>query len=577
MIAQTLVSTQITTMTVQIDESSVATITSTLSVFDPVGQVSTSVLGSSSVSATLPATETITTALTSLVSSFTTYSPITNVSTILSAGQQANSSAMLSATAFSMHSAYNTSTKSSYFAGRPSFLAGSVYATYTGSTSMPTGFVSVLNNTIGVPSNAATNVAITASISTDVASSFSSLFTGATTLTRVTATPVTSFILPSLTATAVASDTTADDSSTSTNVATSTSPIGEVPAVSSTAASHGPLLSVSISASLGLLNHDDNSASPAPTSGIEPVGSAADASMTTREPPSSTPSVATDVPLLSLSIGLLNHPGNSATPKPTSDVLTSTITGASDSRTAVTSAPSMPASTDAAQHGLQVTAGIDFPPLKARAVSNACGETGNFTLDFDDLPSFSTTDPYLPLSDAPPLPIPYHHFWFSNNFVYAPLPSEPFAPVSGSHLLVFLPKDDVGVAASQEPPAEFSVGPKSGNSSFWFDAYSMFLGCDDQGSDACVIEITGYTTGNLSSSQAQSSVQVAVLQSCSTLAATSCKLAQVVLDPPMRALSGISINAYTSGGVASVLYMDNVNLGWTDNSCQAGLQRESTR
>jgi hypothetical protein len=59
-------------------------------------------------------------------------------------------------------------------------------------------------------------------------------------------------------------------------------------------------------------------------------------------------------------------------------------------------------------------------------------------INFDDLPNFMPTENDTAITQAPPIQNPYHHLTFSDGYVYAPAPSEPYAPVSSPHLAVFL-------------------------------------------------------------------------------------------------------------------------------------------
>jgi len=199
-----------------------------------------------------------------------------------------------------------------------------------------------------------------------------------------------------------------------------------------------------------------------------------------------------------------------------------------------------------------------------------CGQHGNFTLTFDDLPNFVPSNQNLTgITQAPPVPNPYNHLTFSNGYVYAPSPSEPFVPASSPHLAVFLGNAS-GVTARSTKPGEIADGPYEAMSAFWFNATSAFLGCDNAGPNDCTMVMSGYTWSQSNGSEVLSYSQNATLPPCPSL--KNCQLGQVFFPTSFTGLSGLQIQAFV-GNDQRMFFMDNLALGWYNETCEAGLTR----
>ncbi|KAK0363984.1 hypothetical protein LTR02_003752 [Friedmanniomyces endolithicus] len=195
-----------------------------------------------------------------------------------------------------------------------------------------------------------------------------------------------------------------------------------------------------------------------------------------------------------------------------------------------------------------------FPASSATATPTACGEHGNFTMTFDDLPNFvpnkqNKTD----ITQAPPIPNPYHHLTFSNGYVYGPQPSVPYLPSSAPHLAVFLANGS-GMTASSMQPGEVGDGPYESMSAFWFDAFIF----------------TGYTWSPDAKNEIATYTQNATLAPCPSSA--NCQLQHVSFPTSFRGLSGVRMQAFV-GNEPRMFFMDDMKLGWSNNTCQAGLTR----
>jgi hypothetical protein len=208
----------------------------------------------------------------------------------------------------------------------------------------------------------------------------------------------------------------------------------------------------------------------------------------------------------------------------------------------------------------------------------ACGEHGDFVLNFDDLPSFSADDD---VTQAPPIFSPYHHLTFSNGYVHAPASKQPFAPHSGDQLAVFLAPSNgtndtnwhqTGMSAvvPRTDPGEISDGPYDGLSAFCFNAQGAWLGCDNDGPEPCVFNVTGSTWDSKIGDDVETYNTQIELPACPNF--KDCKLQHVDFPDNFRGLSGIQIQAFANNKPV-MFFMDDLALSWFDNSCEAGMQR----
>jgi len=207
---------------------------------------------------------------------------------------------------------------------------------------------------------------------------------------------------------------------------------------------------------------------------------------------------------------------------------------------------------------------------------SVCGESGNFTLTWDDLPSFRATDPAA--GDFPLLSNPYHHFFLANGFVYygpSMITADAWTPTSQPYMAIFVPENSD--APTSNPYAgipklgEITAGPRMNMPIFWFDAFSANVGCDDGGLNDCEMTITGYKYNNATHGEVIAATQKTSIPKCPTYA--NCDLKFVQLDGAFRGLSGIQFEGTANGVANRTFALDNLALGWSDNTCQAGLAR----
>ncbi|KAG9674986.1 hypothetical protein KCU95_g9332, partial [Aureobasidium melanogenum] len=208
---------------------------------------------------------------------------------------------------------------------------------------------------------------------------------------------------------------------------------------------------------------------------------------------------------------------------------------------------------------------------------SVCGEHGDFTLTWDDEPNFLPTEPITVSSQASPVSNPYHHLYFSDGFVYAPPPSMPFLPVSPPHLVMFVANetsDNHNLNEGGQVSGDIEAGIRRSSSAFWFNAHSAYLGCDNRSTNPCKLQITGLVYQEETKSGVAAFHQTVFLAPC--LLPDHCELKQVHFDLSMKALSGLRIEASVNDEPVS-WFMDNLALGWSNNTCAAGLLREESQ
>ncbi|KAL8828097.1 MAG: hypothetical protein Q9170_006746 [Blastenia crenularia] len=203
------------------------------------------------------------------------------------------------------------------------------------------------------------------------------------------------------------------------------------------------------------------------------------------------------------------------------------------------------------------------------ATASSCrSDTGHFTIDFDDLPHFSTASP---LSDIPPIFNPYRKLFFNGGYGYVPPPSDPYAPVSPPQLAVYNYHNDSvsqqSIDEGLELHGEIGAGPRANDSAYWIDAYSTWIGCANAGPGDCRIDFIGYDKFD-----AEIATQTLLQPPCPGL--VNCQLAQVSFTSQFRDLAGLQILAYVNK-TPITFYMDDLSLAWSNNTCAAQLKRSS--
>lgn len=211
--------------------------------------------------------------------------------------------------------------------------------------------------------------------------------------------------------------------------------------------------------------------------------------------------------------------------------------------------------------------------VRVAAEPTSCGESGNFTLNFDDTTVSGGDGGILPVSG---LKNPYHHLFYANGFTYMPDKWEPYPAVSQPNVAVFLPIGTSLLPASPFAgtllPGELGAGPRASVDAYWFNAYSGFFGCALNGVTPCALRISGYRYDSTLKQEVLAVEQNVTIPPC--WGYINCKMTQVAFNPNFRELSGIQFNAFTNKlGIPQMFMMDDLQLEWYNNSCSAGILR----
>ncbi|KAK4497927.1 hypothetical protein PRZ48_010582 [Zasmidium cellare] len=274
-------------------------------------------------------------------------------------------------------------------------------------------------------------------------------------------------------------------------------------------------------------------------------------------------------------------------------VASSTASTSSHSTSAHVSTSSIAASNaTSTSHATRTTSSSSFsnpfPPHSATATPSAgCGEQGNFTMDFDDLPRFEPNKRQswnqtngTDLGQYPPVTFvgrPYHHLYFSDGYVYAPAPAEPYTPVSSPNVAAFANPMRTGwnrnsTGKDNVEPGEFGGAFNDDSPAFWFDANTAYLGCDNPGPDDCTIEATAYAWNPQADDETPIAAQNYTIPACSQ----NCEMVEVAFPTTFRSLSGIQFRAIVDNEPRT-FYVDDLNMRWSNSSCDAGMTRQKSR
>ncbi|KAB8293277.1 hypothetical protein EYC80_007607 [Monilinia laxa] len=218
--------------------------------------------------------------------------------------------------------------------------------------------------------------------------------------------------------------------------------------------------------------------------------------------------------------------------------------------------------------------------IVASPTPSDCGERGDFVLNFDDVPPLSVSN--VSDTDVQPEPLfnPYHQFLFSDGFTVVPPPKRlPFLPSSSPLLLEFIPNFTANVSNRQTGPnaadhgfsGQIGSGDEGLTGCFNFNLHGASLGCDSVG-PACDFTFTGYSYDVASKVTSQVAQQVVNVPACPEL--SNCSLTRIDLDSSFKDLTYFFMNV-TVAGKPKLWWMDDVRLGWFDNTCTTGLCRQS--
>lgn len=215
------------------------------------------------------------------------------------------------------------------------------------------------------------------------------------------------------------------------------------------------------------------------------------------------------------------------------------------------------------------------------ASNGTCGETGNFTMNWDDEPAYVQTS----VTDPPYAPVfnPYHHLFFASGFAYynpsdALTQVEPYVPVSGPNVAIFNVDYNESLADWNNAdetgmlPGTVGAGPRANDQAYWFNAYSVDLGCDNGGPRPCNMTITGYKWDEGLGQEQESIYHETQIPACNVF--DDCELQPVDLAG-FEGLSSIRFKAVVDNDQLESFVLDNFSMGWYDESCSAGVKRIS--
>ena len=176
---------------------------------------------------------------------------------------------------------------------------------------------------------------------------------------------------------------------------------------------------------------------------------------------------------------------------------------------------------------------------------------------------------------------PYKKFKFSDGFTVVPPPRVPYLPSSKPLLLEFIPNFTVNTTDNDSGPnsREYGWSGDIGNADqgltgyFSFNMYGASLGCDSR-VDACIFTLSGFRYDRTTKANNQVTSQKLVVPACSAL--KDCALTTVTLDGTFNNLDAVRMNV-TVGGLPKLWWVDDVRLGWYNNTCSVGRCRQNSK
>jgi hypothetical protein len=151
-------------------------------------------------------------------------------------------------------------------------------------------------------------------------------------------------------------------------------------------------------------------------------------------------------------------------------------------------------------------------------------------------------------------------------------------PSSPPLLLEFIPYNNVNGTNPQAGPdtteegytGQISNGDGDQTGCFRFNMYGASMGCDSTG-PGCQFSFAGYNLDS-AGNEVLVATQTIVVPACPAL--KNCQLSIVDLDNQFINLALIRINA-TVASQPKIWWMDDLRLGWYNNSCATGICRQT--
>ncbi|TPX25337.1 hypothetical protein DIZ76_010789 [Coccidioides immitis] len=208
------------------------------------------------------------------------------------------------------------------------------------------------------------------------------------------------------------------------------------------------------------------------------------------------------------------------------------------------------------------------PSATDQGSRTSCVGTGKFKLNFDDLPAYRPKNPAN--ADFPPIFSPYHHLSFSNGWSYGPPPAQPFPPISNPHVGIFIPK------GQNTTGGEIGAGLRVDEDVFWFNVSSAYFGCNNgnKNNTPCMLTATASKYSAEHGIEVQEAATSFKIPPCPGF--RNCKLTKIEFGPDWKGLSRVKLTATVSGKPA-IWLIDDIQMGWYNNTCAAGLLRSRSR
>ncbi len=145
-------------------------------------------------------------------------------------------------------------------------------------------------------------------------------------------------------------------------------------------------------------------------------------------------------------------------------------------------------------------------------------------------------------------------------------------------MLQFTPNFNLNQSLLSSPNiAEYGYSGDIGNGDhgatgcFSFNITGASFGCDSEG-PACDFSFTGFRYNSTTGLTSAITQQQVIVPSCPALA--NCTLTPVTLDQTFQDIDSVRINV-TVSSEPKIWWMDDIQLGWTNNTCTAGTCRSN--
>lgn len=127
---------------------------------------------------------------------------------------------------------------------------------------------------------------------------------------------------------------------------------------------------------------------------------------------------------------------------------------------------------------------------------------------------------------------------------------------------------------------EIGSGPNYLDSSFFFDAYSVWFGCANSGPGDCTITINGFVSG------ANNPIVSTMITQPPCPGMKNCSLSLIDFETDLGDASEAGQGFYNLNGIQFIAtaghnevdyYMDDLMLAWSNNTCAAQQERSSSQ